>query len=132
MTNRTTTEMFLCSLLMSTGKANIRSMTQLRHFPLLYRDLTHAVRLFLQETLAQPVYAPGLREAGLSADHAEMHAYQRLLFRSLTTGDAQPAFAMDRILARAASTGPRDAMVLMHRFARNLCGDICRPLRRAG
>ena len=131
MTNRNSTTMFLLSLLMSTGKANIRSMTQLRQFPLLHRDLTRAVQLHLHETLLQPVWAKPLHEAGLTADHAEMQAYYRLLFRSLTCPDAEPAYAMDRILARAAATGAEDAMILLHRFTRNLFGDICRPLRRA-
>ena len=128
----TSIDAYLCSLLMSTGKARIRSMTQLRHFPLLHRDLTEAVRQYVRATLSQPVYATALKQAGMKTGHAEMQALQRLLHRSLNGRDADPVYVMDRVLAMAGKAGTQSAMTLLERFTHSLCNDACRQLHRAG
>ena len=124
-------ETCLLALLSSTGKSNIRSMTQLRHFPLLHRDLTEAVRLYIRAALSHSACRAALQKAGMTADHAEMQVFRRLLFHSLAPREAAPVCAMDRILAKAVSAGAQDAMDMLQRSARTLCNDACRQFRRA-
>lgn len=127
MTRNTAPEKLILQILACTARANIVSMTQLRQFPMLNRNLAVGMSLWLDETLRQQSLTQLLHSSCLQPEQAAMQALQRLLYRPLRFRDlSHPTVAMDRILSAACSDGPLAAMALLKTFMRNTCMSICR------